>query len=296
MDPIFLKEIRNRIDQWEHPKHTALSQRVPLLRSPLIIVRRVLRKGRNLCDRQIARQQGYVPLPCIIARHQSVLLRTLGDSDMRLQRGKIRNIAAALPSLQYLLIRPGETFSFWETVGKPTTRRGFVPGMLLSNGTVIEGVGGGLCQLSNFLHWLLLHGETEIVEHHHHSLDVFPDSGRVLPFGSGATVFYNYVDLKVRNSSSHPLQLCLWLTNTHLKGRLLSDAPAVRKFHIEERNHCFVRSGTRLFRCNELWRETRVQGNTIDESLLTRTVAPVLYAMEEEELRRRGMITLDEHA
>ena len=49
----------------------------------------------------------------------------------------------------------------------------------------------------------------------------FPDSGRVLPFGSGATCFYNFLDLKVKTFCA-PLQIKI-MTDTHLKGQLLSE-------------------------------------------------------------------------
>ena len=122
----------------------------------------------------------------------------------------------------------------WHVVGYPSAWRGFVPGMLLSNGEVTEGVGGGLCQLSNLLYWLFLHGPFEIIERYHHSKDVFPDSCRVLPFGSGATIFYNYVDLKVRNTSRFPMQLKIWVADEHIKVRLLSSQPLPSIFHVFE--------------------------------------------------------------
>jgi len=114
----------------------------------------------------------------------------------------VQNLKAAVPLLTGLLVRPGETFSFCKTIGQPTRARGFTDGMELSHGVARAGVGGGLCQLSNLLHWLVLHSPLTVVERHHHSFDPFPDDGRVLPFGSGATVFFNYRDFRFRNDCS----------------------------------------------------------------------------------------------
>ena len=55
------------------------------------------------------------------------------------------------------MIRPGETFSFNKLVGNCTRGAGFVEGMRLSNGQASPGVGGGICQLANLLHWMVLH-------------------------------------------------------------------------------------------------------------------------------------------
>jgi len=155
--------------------------------------------------------------------------------------------------------------------------------MLLSNGSIIEGVGEGLCQLSNFLFWILLHAPIAIVERHHHSYDVFPDSGRVLPFGSGATIFHNYIDLKMRNTSDQPLQLELWLTTTHLKGRVRSTHPSPKKFHILERHHCFVERRDRFFRFNQIWREV-TEGEKTQKELIVTNFAPVMYRLNDGQI------------
>ena len=92
----------------------------------------------------------------MLARHQSLLRRRLGDSSPRLQEQKIVNLQQAVKKLDGIVIKPGEIFSLWHIVGKPSYRAGYVDGMLLSNGKVVEGLGGGMCQLSNFLFWIFL--------------------------------------------------------------------------------------------------------------------------------------------
>ena len=60
-------------------------------------------------------------------------------------------------------------------------------GMILRNGRVASGVGGGLCQMTNLLYWMTLHTPLTVTERWRHGYDVFPDSNRTQPFGSGAT-------------------------------------------------------------------------------------------------------------
>lgn len=128
-------------------------------------------------------------------KHQSLLRRKLGTSDPQLQENKITNLRLSIRAMDGIVIRPGETFSFWRLVGRTTVRKGYLEGLQLSKGGVRTGVGGGLCQLANLLNWMALHSPLEVVERHHHSFDPFPDEQRVLPFGSGASVFFNYIDL-----------------------------------------------------------------------------------------------------
>ena len=78
---------------------------------------------------------------------------------------------------------------------------------MLSHGEVRVGTGGGLCQLANMLYWLALHTPLVIKERHHHSFDLFPDDRRVIPFGTGTSVFYNYVDLQFYNPTAQSVPI-----------------------------------------------------------------------------------------
>jgi len=222
-------------------------------------------------------------LPYVCKKHQSLLRRKLGDSDPRLQDNKVVNLRIAVAEIDGILIRPGETFSFWRLVGKPTAAKGYIEGMLLSQGKVITGVGGGLCQLANLLYWMALHSPLQVVERHHHHFDPFPDEQRTLPFGSGASVFYNYVDLRFHNPTPQTFQIRAWLTDQHLKGALLLDGEWAHSYHIEERNHRFLKVGDRSYRENELWRRTvdKRTGTTVGEERLIHNYSEVKYAVDE---------------
>ena len=176
-------------------------------------------------------------LPEEVFQHQSLILRPLAGVDMQLQENKRTNLGLALERLHGLIIQPGETFSFWYLVGKPSQRRGFLPGLILQNGTIQKGTGGGLCQLGNLLFWLILHSPLTITERWRHSYDVFPDVKRKVPFGAGATLSYNYVDLQFKNETKQAFQLNLWLSDTHLHGQLRTTAPLAEYYTVEERNH-----------------------------------------------------------
>jgi len=278
-----ITELKKCLFEYERPKRRALSSRFPFLVWPIIAMRRFARGIYNKFTLKRLHQGNF--LPTVVARHSSPLYRKLGDGNERLQINKVINLKCAIAKLNGLIIPPGETFSFWNTVGRVSRKRGYVEGMLLSNGKVSEGIGGGLCQLSNFLFWILLHAETEILERYHHSVDVFPDSGRTLPFGSGATIFSNYIDLKVRNTSVRPLQIKLWLTEDSLKGQLLSDESASRKFHIREQNHLFLRKGDIYFRYNEMYREAFENGVKKDSEKIVVNFVPVIYLITEDYLK-----------
>src|SRR5215212_3189154 len=103
---------------------------------------------------RFARRQSAENLPFTCKRHQSLLKRKLGNSDPVLQENKIRNLEIACPTINGILIKPGQIFSFWKCLGEATAAKGYVVGMQLSRGEVREGIGGGLCQLANLLYWM----------------------------------------------------------------------------------------------------------------------------------------------
>ena len=63
------------------------------------------------------------------ASHRTPLLRQLKGVDMWLQHNKVESLKVAASCIDGLLLRPGETFSFWRLVGKPSARRGFKTGL-----------------------------------------------------------------------------------------------------------------------------------------------------------------------
>ncbi len=259
-----------------------LSELHPILYRTRIWQKRVFRHLQDLRQRRrFAAERVDSSLEFTCKKHQSLLRRRLGDSDPQLQENKVQNLRIACPMINGLVIKPGQTFSFWNRLGNTTSDKGYVEGMQLSRGEVVRGVGGGLCQLANLLYWMALHTELDVVERHHHSFDPFPDENRTLPFGSGAGVFYNYVDLRFFNPTKVTFQISLWLTENHLKGAIYSDRETTRSFHVFERNHRFYRTDGRIFRENEIWRRVidRRTGNMIHEELIVRNNSEVKYEL-----------------
>ncbi|MDR2736820.1 MAG: VanW family protein [Gracilibacteraceae bacterium] len=169
--------------------------------------------------------------------HATPMLRRLKDVDMVLQHNKAVNLRIAAKRLDGITINPGEVFSYWKAIGKPTRRKGYLKGMVLRNGLFFPGIGGGLCQMSNLIYWMTLHTPLSVIERHRHDYDVFPDADRKQPFGSGATCFYNYGDLMLRNDTNHVFRLCIHIAENDLVGSWQSDAPPGYTYQVYERTH-----------------------------------------------------------
>lgn len=177
------------------------------------------------------------PLEHTIMTHQTPLRRVLKNVDQVLNDRKIINLQLAMNQINGLIIEPGQIFSYWKRIGKPTYNKGFVDGMVLQNGSFKEGVGGGLCQLSNMIYWMTIHTPLTVLERHRHSYDVFPDHKRTQPFASGATCVYNYRDLQIKNETHETYQLVFHMDDNFLYGKILSDKKAYFEYQVYEKHH-----------------------------------------------------------
>lgn len=219
-------------------------------------------------------------LPCVCYQHATPLFRRLQGEDQTLQEGKVTNLRLAVDRLNGVLIRPGELFSYWRLIGNPSPRRGFVPGMVLHNGRVTAGVGGGLCQLSNLIYWMALHSPLTVTERHHHGYDVFPDARRTQPFGSGATCAYPHADLMLRNETNETFQLILRVSRTHLEGALLGEAPPAFRYEVVERDHEMRGEYWGGYtRHNRLFKQTfSLSGELLSETLAAENHVVMMYS------------------
>lgn len=220
------------------------------------------------------------PLPYPCAAHKTLLRRPLKDVDMWMQENKIVNLKLAVARLNGVCIRPGEVFSYWKLIGKPTRRRGYVDGMILRNGGFCAGVGGGLCQLSNLIFWMAAHTPLTVVERHRHGYDVFPDANRTQPFGSGATCFYPHGDLMLQNNTADTYQLLLHVGEAFLEGELRVSAQPQCRYAIVEKHHEMRGEYWGGYsRHNELYQQRfDLQGQLVDEVLLVKNDAVMMYA------------------
>ena len=102
---------------------------------------------KEICKRHIkdffaqenyADTQDTAPLPCIVAQYSSHLIKRGKGIDPVLQENKAVNIRLANEKLNGILIRPGETFSFWHRVGKTTKRKGYRDGRILVRNHILR--------------------------------------------------------------------------------------------------------------------------------------------------------------
>lgn len=214
----------------------------------------------------------------VVFEHKSIVMRQLQNVDMQLQQNKFTNLRLAIAPLDGIVIRPGETFSIWRLVGRPTASKGYLDGLILRNGQVTKGTAGGLCQLGNLLFWIFAHSPLTITERYRHGFDVFPDVHRTIPFGAGATLSYNYIDLQVKNNTSNTFTINLWLDDKDLHGKLWSETKVEDTYDVEERNHYIdhqIWGG--YARHNQIFQIIKHPDGSAEERLLVENHAIMMY-------------------
>lgn len=230
-------------------------------------------------DKKYATQKESSLLPHLVFTHKTPLFRQLKDVEMWLQHNKVKNLEIASQKINGILIKPGETFSYWRLIGKPTKRKGYVDGMILFYGRIMAGIGGGLCQLSNLIYWMTLHSPLTVTERYRHSYDVFPDTKRSQPFGSGATCAYNYLDLQIKNETNQVFQLIVYLTDSHLVGEWRSEFPSTRKYEVYEKEHWITHEYWGGYvRHNKIYRKIyNMENELIEDQFITENHAIMMY-------------------
>ena len=148
-----------------------------------------------------AREHCEAILPYSAASHKTPLMRRLRDVDMWMQENKVTNLRLASARVNGIVLHPGQTFSYWYLIGRPTARKGYLPGMLLRNGRAVAGVGGGLCQLSNLIFWMTLHtpltdsGRTDELLAKIEASNVSPDEKEFLRQAAARHTVFDYAKI-----------------------------------------------------------------------------------------------------
>ncbi|GFI41550.1 vancomycin B-type resistance protein VanW [Thomasclavelia cocleata] len=97
---------------------------------------------------------------------------------------------------------PGETFSYNKALGERTPAAGYKNAAVYENGKVVDGIGGGICQISSTLYNAVLKANLGIVERRNHQ---FVTS--YIPAGQDATVVYGMTDFRFKNTRKYAVKI-----------------------------------------------------------------------------------------
>lgn len=201
----------------------------------------------NLDHNHYAAKQLHTLLPHQLFASSCPMYNQNTGFDMVYQKNKVFNLKLAAKPLNNLIIRPGETFSFWKTVRYADKNTPYKDGLVVSNGTLQTSKGGGLCQMSNLLFWLFLHTPLTIVERHGHKVKDFPEPPSDAPIGVDATVSEGWIDLRVKNDTDQTFQIVISFDDDNIYGRILTDNKPTIDYQIANGQALYHRNNGKIY-------------------------------------------------
>ncbi|HEX7451665.1 MAG TPA: VanW family protein [Polyangiaceae bacterium] len=126
------------------------------------------------------------------------------------------NLRLAASKLDGQVLLPGEVFDFNETVGPRDEANGYKVAKVIAEGELVDGIGGGTCQISGTLHGAAFFAGLEIVERYPHTRP----SGYI-KMGMDATVVYPTINFRIRNSFPFPIVLHETVKNGIVRAEIL---------------------------------------------------------------------------
>lgn len=115
--------------------------------------------------------------------------------------GRIHNVGLAASRVHGVLVAPGDTFSFVDTIGDISAATGYHSAYIIKDGRTVLGDGGGVCQVSTTVFRAALNAGLPIVERKPHAYRVHYYEEAGYKAGLDATVFSPSVDLKIKNDT-----------------------------------------------------------------------------------------------
>ena len=123
-------------------------------------------------------------------------------------KDRTTNLKLAVQKINDKVVLPGETFSYNKTLGERTIAAGYKNAKVYESGQVVDGIGGGICQISSTLYNSVLFADLEIVERRNHQ---FVTS--YTPAGRDATVVYGQTDFKFKNNRDYAVKIQASISN-----------------------------------------------------------------------------------
>lgn len=116
------------------------------------------------------------------------------------------NIAAA--KIDGTILSPGEEFSYNKIVGERSIKAGYKEAKIYQGGQIIDGLGGGICQISSTLYNAVISANLDVTERYNHQFI----TSYVQP-GRDATVAYGSKDFKFKNNRTYPIRIDVYISN-----------------------------------------------------------------------------------
>ena len=136
------------------------------------------------------------------------LLSTYSTKYSTRDKDRTTNLQLAANKINGTVLMPGEIFSYNQVVGERTIAAGYKEAPIYVSGEVVDGLGGGICQITSTLYNAVLYANLGIVSRSNHQ---FVPS--YVTASRDATVVYGAIDFKFKNTRDYPIKITCSVSN-----------------------------------------------------------------------------------
>lgn len=202
------------------------------------------------------------------------------------QNNKVYNLKILSKTMNKILIRPNETFSFCYLLKNSKKYGKFKEGLILIDGKIVAKRGGGLCHLSNLLYYLFLMSPLDVVERHGHKVKSLPNPDKDALEGIDATINSGWLDLRVKNNTNNTYQIDISFDDQYMSGRILSDKKMKVNYSIVNDDFKYIKKDGKVYESVSVIRlaKDKKTGKIVKKEKLYDEIVCVTYPVLESEI------------
>ena len=179
-------------------------------------------------------------------------------------RDRTTNLILAAKKINGTVLMPGETFSYNQVVGARTIAAGYKEAPIYVQGQVVDGLGGGICQITSTLYNAVVYANLDIVERSNHQ---FVPS--YVTASRDATVVYGSIDFKFKNNRDYPIKLICSVANGVATFQIFG-LKTDNDYEVVISSYETGRSANAIY--SEAYKILKQNGQIVDRKLLSRDV------------------------
>lgn len=188
-----------------------------------------------------------VNLPYVITETKTLMLNENSGHDIIYQKNKIENLKILSKTMNKVLIKPKEVFSFYYLAKNSNKYGEYKDGLILVDNKIVAKKGGGICHLSNLLYYTFLMTPLTVIERHGHKVKSFPNPDKNSLEGVDATINMGWLDLRVKNNTENTYQIEISFDEEYMYAKILSDQNSNKQYEIINEDFKYVKKGDQLY-------------------------------------------------
>jgi len=190
------------------------------------------------------------------------LLSTFSTNYAASNRNRTTNLILAANKINGTVLMPGETFSYNKVVGARTIAAGYKEAPIYVQGKVVDGLGGGICQITSTLYNAVVYANLEVTQRTNHQfIPSYVTASR------DATVVYGSIDFQFKNNRNYPIKLVCSVSggvaNFQIFGLKQED-----DYQVEISSYQTGRTSTAIY--SEAYKILKKDGQIVDKQLLSK--------------------------